>query len=64
MIRTAIFVRHHSYDFLTLHDRLQREPVQAFLDVLRSAGFRAALAELPGFVPGESTGEAETSGNE
>ena len=31
--------------------------MQAFLDVLRSAEFREALAELPGFVPDARTGE-------
>jgi putative molybdopterin biosynthesis protein len=50
-------LRDEEYDFLTLRDRLEREPVQAFLDVLRSSEFRKALGELPGFVPDARTGE-------
>ena len=50
-------LRDEEYDFLTLRDRLEREPVQAFLDVLRSSEFRNALGELPGFVPDARTGE-------
>lgn len=50
-------LRDEEYDFLTLRDRLEREPVQAFLEVLRSSEFRNALAELPGFVPDAHTGE-------
>ena len=52
-------LRDEEYDFLTLRDRLDREPVLAFLDVLRSAEFRKTLAELAGFVPGARTGEPE-----
>ncbi len=50
-------LRDEEYDFLTLQDRLDREPVQAFLEVLRSVEFRTALGELPGFVPDARTGE-------
>jgi putative molybdopterin biosynthesis protein len=50
-------LRDEEYDFLTLSDRLEREPVQAFLKVLQSPEFREALGELPGFVPDERTGE-------
>jgi putative molybdopterin biosynthesis protein len=50
-------LRDEEYDFLTLRDRLEREPVQAFLEVLRSSEFRKALGELPGFVPDARTGE-------
>ena len=50
-------LRDEEYDFLTLRDRLEREPVQAFLEVLRSPEFRKALGELPGFVPDARTGE-------
>jgi len=53
-------LRDEEYDFLSLRNRLEREPVQAFLEVLRSSGFRKALAELPGFAPDESTGEPES----
>jgi len=53
-------LRDEEYDFLTLRDRLEREPVQAFLEVLRSSEFRAALGELPGFVPDPRTGEVES----
>ena len=52
-------LRDEEYDFLTLRDRLDREPVQAFLGVLRSSAFREALGELPGFVPDARTGERE-----
>jgi putative molybdopterin biosynthesis protein len=50
-------LRDEEYDFLTLRDRLERGPVQAFLEVLRSSEFRDALGELPGFVPEAHTGE-------
>jgi len=53
-------LRDEEYDFLSLRDRLEREPVQAFLAVLRSSEFRKALGELPGFVPGARTGEPES----
>jgi putative molybdopterin biosynthesis protein len=53
-----VSLKDEEYDFLSLPDRLEREPVQAFLEVLRSQEFRRALAELPGFVPNERTGEA------
>jgi putative molybdopterin biosynthesis protein len=53
-------LRDEEFDFLSLRDRLGRESVQAFLDVLRSSEFRKALAELPGFVPGPHTGEPES----
>jgi putative molybdopterin biosynthesis protein len=52
-------LRDEEYDFLTRKDRLEREPVQAFLEVLRSPEFRTALAGLAGFVPDERTGEVE-----
>ncbi len=52
-------LRDEEYDFLSLRDRLEREPVQAFLEVLRSSEFRKALGELPGFVPDARTGELE-----
>jgi putative molybdopterin biosynthesis protein len=48
------------YDFLSLRDRLDREPVRAFLETLRSSGFRTSLGELPGFVPDVRTGELES----
>jgi putative molybdopterin biosynthesis protein len=51
-------LRDEEYDFLTLRDRMEREPVRAFLDVLRSSEFRKALGELPGFVSDARTGEA------
>lgn len=50
-------LRDEEYDFLSVRDRLEREPVQAFLQVLRSSGFRKVLAGLPGFVPHARTGE-------
>ena len=53
-------LRDEEYDFLTLRDRLDRGPVKAFLDVLRSSEFREALAALPGFVPGPHTGEPDS----
>ncbi|MFC1791674.1 substrate-binding domain-containing protein, partial [Gemmatimonadota bacterium] len=53
-------LRDEEYDFLTLRDRLEREPVQAFLEVLRSPEFRTALGELPGFEPDHRTGEVES----
>jgi putative molybdopterin biosynthesis protein len=49
-------LRDEEYDFLSLRNRVEREPVQAFLAVLRSSGFRKALAELPGFTPDARTG--------
>ena len=52
-------LRDEEYDFLSLRDRLEREPVRAFLEVLRSPEFRGALAELAGFVPDARTGEPE-----
>ena len=52
-----VSLRDEEYDFLTLADRMEREPVLAFLDVLRSSEFRQALGELPGFVPDARTGE-------
>jgi putative molybdopterin biosynthesis protein len=52
-------LKDEEYDFLSLRDRLEREPVKAFLDVLRSTPFREALAELPGFAPDARTGEPE-----
>jgi putative molybdopterin biosynthesis protein len=53
-------LRDEEYDFLSLRNRLEREPVQAFLEMLRSTGFRQALAELPGFAPDARTGEPES----
>jgi len=53
-------LRDEEYDFLTLRDRLEREPVRALLDVMRSSAFRTALGELPGFVPDARTGEPES----
>jgi len=53
-------LRDEEYDFLSLRNRLERAPVQAFLDVLRSSEFRKALAELPGFAPDPRTGEPES----
>ncbi len=50
-------LRDEEYDFLTLRDRLEREPVQAFLEVLRSSEFRQALGELPGFLADPRTGD-------
>jgi putative molybdopterin biosynthesis protein len=50
-------LRDEEYDFLTLRDRLEREPVLAFLEVLRSTEFRDALGALQGFVPDTRTGE-------
>jgi putative molybdopterin biosynthesis protein len=52
-------LKDEEYDFLTLRDRLEREPVQAFLEVLRSTEFRTALGELPGFEYDSRTGEPE-----
>jgi putative molybdopterin biosynthesis protein len=52
-------LRDEEYDFLSLRDRVEREPVCAFLEVLRSSSFRKALADLPGFVPDARTGEIE-----
>jgi putative molybdopterin biosynthesis protein len=52
-------LRDEEYDFLSTRDRLEHEPVRAFLEVLRSPEFRKALAELPGFVPDERTGEIQ-----
>jgi len=54
-------LRDEEYDFLTLRDRLKREPVLAFLEVLRSSDFRKALGGLAGFVPDASTGETVAS---
>jgi putative molybdopterin biosynthesis protein len=53
-------LKDEEYDFLSLRDRLEREPVVAFLEVLRSAEFRTALGELPGFLPDAHTGEPES----
>ena len=53
-------MKDEEYDFLSLRDRLEREPVVAFLEVLRSTEFRNALAGLPGFVPDDHTGEPES----
>jgi putative molybdopterin biosynthesis protein len=50
-------LRDEEYDFLSHRDRLERDPVLAFLDVLRSREFRTALGDLPGFEPAENTGE-------
>jgi len=50
-------LRDEEYDFLSLRNRLEREPVQAFLEVLRSSEFRKALGELPGFIPDAGTGQ-------
>ena len=52
-------LRDEEYDFLSMRDRMAREPVAAFLEVLRSPEFREALADLPGFVPDDRTGEPE-----
>ena len=52
-----VSLRDEEYDFLSLHDRLDREPVQAFLGVLQSSEFRSGLNELAGFVADERTGE-------
>jgi putative molybdopterin biosynthesis protein len=52
-------LRDEEYDFLIRRDRLEREPVKAFLEMLRSTAFRERLAALPGFVPSASTGEPE-----
>jgi putative molybdopterin biosynthesis protein len=53
-------LKDEEYDFLSHRNRLEREPVQAFLEVLRSSGFQKALAELPGFAPDARTGEPES----
>ena len=53
-------LRDEEYDFLSLRDRLEREPVLAFLEVLQSSEFRNALAELAGFVPDARTGEPQS----
>jgi putative molybdopterin biosynthesis protein len=53
-------LRDEEYDFLSLRNRVEREPVRAFLEVLRSSGFRKVLAELPGFAPDARTGEPES----
>ncbi len=53
-------MRDEEYDFLSLRNRLEREPVKVFLEMLRSQEFREALAELPGFEPDARTGEVET----
>ena len=53
-------LRDEEYDFLSLRNRLEREPVEAFLEVLRSSEFRKVLAELPGFAPDARTGELES----
>jgi putative molybdopterin biosynthesis protein len=50
-------LRDEEYDFLSLRHHLEREPVRAFLEVLRSRRFRDELAALAGFVPSEHTGE-------
>lgn len=50
-------MRDEEYDFLSRRERLEREPVQAFLEVLRSTAFREALGELAGFAPDPRTGE-------
>ena len=39
-----------------MKERLQREPVQAFLALLKSEEFRNALAELACFEPDPRTG--------
>ena len=44
-------LRDEEYDFLSLRDRLEREPVKAFLEVLQSSEFKESLGELPGFAP-------------
>jgi putative molybdopterin biosynthesis protein len=53
-------LRDEEYDFLSSRDRLEREPVRAFLEVLKSSDFREALNALPGFVAGSRTGEPES----
>jgi putative molybdopterin biosynthesis protein len=53
-------IRDEEYDFLSLRERLDREPVQEFLEVLRSTEFREALGMLPGFIPDVRTGEPES----
>ena len=50
-------LRDEEYDFLSLRDRLDREPVQAFLEVLKSSEFRNGLNELAGFIADDRTGE-------
>jgi putative molybdopterin biosynthesis protein len=50
-------LRDEEYDFLSLKGGLEREPVRAFLEVLRSDAFQRALGELEGFVAGAGTGE-------
>ena len=52
-----VSLRDEEYDFLTTRDRLNREPVLAFLETLKSIEFQNALAELPGFVPDNRTGK-------
>jgi putative molybdopterin biosynthesis protein len=52
-------LKDEQYDFLTLRDRLDRLPVRAFLEVLRSPEFRSALSELAGFAPDTRTGEVD-----
>jgi putative molybdopterin biosynthesis protein len=52
-------LRDEEYDFLSRRDRLEREPVAAFLEVLRSDAFRNALGALAGFVPDAETGEVK-----
>ena len=52
-----VSLRDEEYDFLSLRDRLDREPVQAFLEVLKSSEFRSGLNQLAGFIADERTGE-------
>jgi putative molybdopterin biosynthesis protein len=50
-------LRDEEYDFLSLRGRLDRKPVKAFLEVLRSDAFRRALGGLKGFASDPGTGE-------
>jgi len=46
------------YDFVIQKSRLQRQPIQAFLDVLRSEDFKEELKKrAPGLVPTKETGK-------
>jgi putative molybdopterin biosynthesis protein len=53
-------LRDEEYDFLSTRHRVNRAPVQRFLEVLRSTEFKEELGILPGFEPGPHTGDVVT----
>jgi putative molybdopterin biosynthesis protein len=50
-------LRWERFDFITLKERLKKDSVKAFINALRSEGFKNAISALKGYRIGEDAGE-------